>query len=77
MLGRTPLSPGNPRGRRLSVSRGWSLTVFQLLNVPGLNKIWPDVLKPPEEFGNENHDVGLKEKTKHQGHAEQLIHASL
>lgn len=64
-------------GRQLSVYHGSPLTVFQLLNVPGLNKIWPDVLKPPEEFGNKNHNVRLEEKTKHQGHTKQLIHASL
>lgn len=39
------------------------LTIFYFLNISWLHKVWFDILKPPEEFRNEYHDVRLEEKT--------------
>lgn len=50
--------------KQLAIHRSSSLTIFQFLHVPGLNKIWSDILKPPEEFSNKNHNVRLEEKNK-------------
>lgn len=39
------------------------LTILQFLNISGLHEIWFDVLKPPEELSNKNHNVRLKWNT--------------
>lgn len=44
--------------------RSLPLTILQFLNIPGLDKIWLDVLKPPEQLSNKNHNIWLKEKTE-------------
>lgn len=59
--GRLPVAvPGSSEDHHL-LPEGLPLTVLQFLNIPGLDEIRFDVLKPPEELGNENHDVRLKE----------------
>lgn len=52
---------------------GLSLTIFRFLNIPGLNKIRFDVLKPPEELSNKNHNVRLKENIQKQGSVSSLF----
>lgn len=38
------------------------LTILYFLNISWLYKVWFDILKPPEEFRNEYHDVRLEKK---------------
>jgi hypothetical protein len=52
------------------------LTILQLLNISGLNKIWFDVLKPPEELSDKNHNVRLKQNTQQPRHSKYLLKAS-
>lgn len=44
------------------LERANALTVFHFLEVPGLHKVRLDVLKPPEQLGDEDHDVGLEKE---------------
>lgn len=39
-------------------------TVFKLLEVSGLDELWLDGLKPPEEFSDEDHHIMLHRETK-------------
>lgn len=42
------------------------LTIFELLEISRLDKLWLDSLKPPEEFSNEDHHIMLhREHKKH------------
>lgn len=47
------------------------LTIFYFLNISRLYKVWFDILKPPEEFRNEHHDVRL-EKKKNAPHSNKI-----
>lgn len=38
------------------------LTIFKLLDISGMDKLWFDGLKPPEKFSDENHHIVLNKE---------------
>lgn len=40
------------------------LTIFELLEISGLDKLWLDGLKPPEELSDEHHHIVLHREHK-------------
>lgn len=41
------------------------LTIFELLEISGLDKLWLDGLKPPEKFSNKHHHIVLYKDQAH------------